>query len=289
MSIDVLHEKIRKLKNPLIVDFGMKQSALPAFLLEDEETPLKAYARFCRELLDSLKGVVPGVRFSVGAFSLYGPEGLNALIDLLHLAEESGFYVVLDSPEILSPWGADSVAERIFDIYPCDALIISPYIGSDAIKPFVPCCKKDTKDLFVVIRSPNKTSAELQDLLTGTRHVYEASADLVKRYGEPIFGKCGFSRISALVSAGSPDSIRNIRAKYPHFFLMVDGLDYPSGNAKNCSYAFDRFGYGAVVCAGPSVTAAWKEAESDGHDFATQAVQAAERIKKNLNRYITIL
>ena len=70
---------------------------------------------------------------------------------------------------------------------------------------------------------------------------------------------------------------------------MVDGLDYPSGNAKNCSYAFDRFGYGAVVCAGPSVTAAWKEAESDGQDFATQAVQAAERIKKNLNRYITIL
>lgn len=141
----------------------------------------------------------------------------------------------------------------------------------------------------MVIRSPNKTAAELQDLLTGTRHVYEASADLVKRYGEPIFGKCGYSRISALVSAGSPDSIRNIRAKYPHFFLMVDGLDYPSGNAKNCSYAFDRFGYGAVVCAGPSVTAAWKEVESDGHDFATQAVQAAERIKKNLNRYITIL
>ena len=173
MSIDVLHEKIRKLKNPLIVEFGMKQSALPAFLLEGEETPLKAYARFCRELLDGLKGVVPGVRFSVGAFSLYGPEGLNALIDLLHLAEESGFYVVLDSPEILSPWGADSVAERIFDIYPCDALIISPYIGSDAIKPFVPCCKKDTKDLFVVIRSPNKTAAELQDLLTGTRHVYD--------------------------------------------------------------------------------------------------------------------
>ena len=140
-----------------------------------------------------------------------------------------------------------------------------------------------------MIRSPNKTAAELQDLLTGSRLVHAAAADLVKRYGEPIFGRCGYSRISAMVSAGSPDSIRNIRAKYPHFFLLVDGLDYPSGNAKNCSYAFDRFGYGAAICVGPAVTAAWKEAESDGRDFAAQAVQAADRIKKNLSRYITIL
>ena len=72
-------------------------------------------------------------------------------------------------------------------------------------------------------------------------------------------------------------------------FLLVDGLDYPSGNAKNCSHAFDRFGYGAAVCAGPSVTAAWKENETDGHDYVDFAVLAAERMKKNITRYITIL
>ena len=72
-------------------------------------------------------------------------------------------------------------------------------------------------------------------------------------------------------------------------FLLVDGLDYPSGNAKNCSYAFDRFGHGAVVCAGPSVTAAWQLNETDGSDFVSQAVQAAERMKKNITRYITVL
>ena len=70
----------------------------------------------------------------------------------------------------------------------------------------------------------------------------------------------------------------------------MDGLDYPSGNAKNCSLAFDRFGYGAVISVGPSVIAAWKEAEgSDGTDYVRLAVQSAERIKKNLLRYITIL
>ena len=72
-------------------------------------------------------------------------------------------------------------------------------------------------------------------------------------------------------------------------YLLVDGLDYPSGNAKNCSYAFDRFGYGAAVCAGPSVTTAWMEAESDGKDYLEHAAQAADRMKRNITRYITIL
>ena len=62
------------------------------------------------------------------------------------------------------------------------------------------------------------------------------------------------------------------------------------GNAKNCSYAFDRFGYGAVVCAGPSVTAAWKEVENaDSKDYLSASVAAALRMKKNLGRYIVIL
>lgn len=289
MSIDALHEKIRKLKNPLIVDFGIKISDLPWFLLEDEQNPLKAYSRFCKELMEGLKGMIPGVRFSFGAFGLFGAQGLEELVNLLQFAGKTGFYVILDGPEILSPWGADEIAEHLFDVYPCDALVISPYIGSDAIKPFIPCCRDHKKDLFVAVRSPNKSASDIQDLLTGSRLVHTATADLVKRYGEPVFGKCGYSRMGALVSAGAADSLKNIRAKYPHMFLLVDGLDYPSGSFKNCGYAFDRFGYGAVVCAGPSVTAAWKEENGNARSYVSMAVQSVEKIKKNLSRYITIL
>lgn len=291
MSIDVLHEKIRKLKNPSMIDFGIKEANLPAHLLEEEGNWLKAYVRFCRELMEGLKGLVPAVRFPFGAFALMGGEGLDALSGLLHSACDMGFYVVMDSPEILSPWAADRIAETVFlegSKFPCDGLIVSPYIGSDAVKPFVPACK-DGKELFVAVRCPNKTASELQDLMTGSRLVHEAAMDMVKRFGEPVFGKCGYSRINALVSAGSPSGLKNLRAKHPRTFLLVDGLDYPSGNAKNCSYAFDKFGYGAVVCAGPSVTAAWAAGESDGRDFVQQAVGAAERMKKNLTRYVNIL
>lgn len=290
MAIDFLHEKIRKLKNPTMVDFGIKQDSLPPHLLEEEGAFLPAYARFCRELLLQLKGFVPAVRFSFGAFALMGADGLPLLSALLKEAGEMGYYLVLDCPEIHSPWGADRAAEAIFSggSYPCDALIINAYIGSDALKPFIPYCK-DGKNVFVIVRSPNKSAMELQDLMTGSRLVSGAVAEMANRFGETMLGKCAYSQIGALVSAGAAQNLQTLRTKHKSMFLLVDGIDYPSGNAKNCSYAFDRFGYGAVVCAGPSVTAAWKGAQTDGTDYLQQAQQAAERIKKNITRYVTVL
>jgi hypothetical protein len=80
-----------------------------------------------------------------------------------------------------------------------------------------------------------------------------------------------------------------LRSKYKRMFLLVDGLDYPGGNAKICSYGFDQFGHGAAVSVGPEITAAWVAEQTDGLDFVQQAVKSAERIKGNLARYTSIL
>lgn len=292
MAIDVLQERIRKMKNPSVIDFGVTPEHLPQHLLDEEGSVLMAYSRFCRELMEGMKGLVPAVRFSFATFALMSPEGMLQLSSLLNDAKEMGYYVFLDGPAVLSPWDADRTASWCFregSRYPCDGLVILPYIGSDSVKPFLPYCRDAQKDLFLIIRTANKSAPELQDLLTGTRLAHVAAADTVKRHGESILGKCGYSRVCAMASASAPGSLRNLRAKYKNVFLLVDGLDYPSGNAKNCSHAFDKFGHGAVVCAGPSVTAAWLENETDGSDYVEQAIQAAERMKKNLTRYVTIL
>lgn len=291
MSIDFLHEKIRKLKNPLILDLSITEELLPPHLMEQEGSFIKAYPRFCSELLEALAGVVPGVRFSFDTFALLGADGLSQLKSLLKRAGELGFYTLLDGPQILSPWAADRAALLLTDDeYPSQGMLISPYIGSDAIRPFVPACAKGDKDLFIVVRSANKSASELQDLLTGKRLVQGAAAELVNRFGESIFTRCNYSRICAVSSAGSVDSLRNLRTQYKHMFILVDGLDYPSGNMKNCSLAFDRYGYGAAISAGPTITAAWRDAEgATSENYIDHALLAAERLKKNLQRYVTIL
>lgn len=292
MSIDVLQEKVRKLKNPFMVDLAVNTADLPAHLLAEAGSAAAAYGRFCRELLERLKGTVPAVRVGFTAFALLGPEGMQELIATLNTAQELGYYVALEAPYVLSPMMAAATAEAVWGknaLYPCDGLIISAYPGSDVIKPFLPYVKEGKKDLFPVVRTSNKTAPEIQDLLTGTRLVHAAAADLINRFGADNTGKFGYARVSIVAGASSVESLRTLRTKYPRLFLLLDDMDYSGCNAKNCSYAFDKFGHGAVVCAGPTVTLAWKQAESDGTDYLDQAAAAAERMKKNLTRYTTVL
>ena len=292
MSIDVLQDKIRKVKNPSMVDLALRVSDLPLHLLQEEGSAAAAYGRFCRDLLGGLKGIVPAVRVSFTSFGLLGPDGLTQLQSVLHTAASLGFYVALEAPYITSPMMAEATAEAVWGehaIYPCDGLIISAYPGSDTIKPFVPYVKSAKKDLFPVVRTSNKSAPEIQDLLTGTRLVHAAAADLINRFGGDNIGKNGYARISVVAGGNSAESLRNLRIKYPKLFLLVDDMDYTGCNAKICSNAFDKFGHGAVVCAGPTVTAAWKQTESNGTDYIEQAVAAAERMKKNLTRYVTVL
>ncbi len=288
MSMDLLQEKIRKTKNPSVLELALPVSDLPPQFPRNAE----GYASFCRELMAHLQGSVPAVRLSFAAFALLGHDGLYHLSETLKKAAQLGYYVILDAPEILSPAEANMTADAIWgegSIYPCHGLVISGYLGSDIIKPFLPYCKKEKKDLFVVIRTANKSAPELQDLLAGTRLVHAAAADHVNRYGADTVGKSGYTGVGLLAAASAAESLRNLRVKYPKLFLLLDGYDYPNANAKNCSFAFDKFGHGAAVCSSTGITCAWKCGESQGDDYLLHAKSAADRMKKNLTRYVTIL
>ncbi len=292
MSIDVLQDKIRRTKNPSVVDLALNAADIPAHLLMEEGSAARGYGRFCKELLEKLKGVVPAVRVGFTAFAILGPDGLAELMAVLKTAKNLGYYVLLEAPYVLSPMMASGVTEAVFGenaVYPCDGLIIDAYPGSDVIKPFLPFVTDGKKDLFPVVRTSNKSAPEIQDLLSGSRLVHLAAADQINRFGAELTGKFGYARISVVAGANSADSLKKLRSKYPRLFLLVDDMDYSGCNAKNCSYAFDKFGHGAVVCAGPTVTMAWKTAETDGTDYLEQALAAVERMKKNLTRYITIM
>ena len=288
MAVDVLQEKIRKTKNPSVLELALSVSDLPAQFERNGD----GYAAFCAELLTGLKGIVPAVRFSFSAFALLGHDGLYQLGRTMQKAGELGYYVLLDAPEVLSPNMAKMVAQTLLgegSLYPCDGLVISGYLGSDVIKPFLSVCKKDQKDLFVVARTANKSAPELQDLLAGSRLVHVAAADHVNRYGADTAGKFGYTRVGILAAASAAESLRSLRSKYPKLFLLLDGYDYPNANAKNCSFAFDKFGHGAAACSGSAITCAWKEGDGDGADYLEKARAAAEKMKKNLTRYVTVL
>ena len=285
--MDLLQEKIRKTKCPIIVDLSVQPEQIPAHIREGKSLA-QAQEIFCRDLLAGLKGIVPGVRFNFDQWALQN--ALQILSELMALATELGYYVLLDGPAVLSPWAAERAAGLLEEgsAWCCDGLVVGVYIGSDAVKPFLPACKQG-KHVFFAVRTPNKSATELQDLMTGSRLSHVAAAEYVNRLGESMFGKSGYSSLGVVTAATNGNAVMGLRNKYKRQFLLVDGLDYPGGNGKNCSYGFDRLGHGCAISVGPAITAAWNGEEADPENYVALARQAAERIRNNMNRYVTIL
>ena len=290
MSVDRLQDRIRKRKSPIVVQFSMLPEWIPPAFLEQEALFPGAWEGYCKALLDALKEHVPAVRFSMNQAAAYGPEGLIALKEVLRYASKAGFYVLLDAPGAMSADDAKLSAEYLCSgDWAFDGLVVTAYIGSDAIRPYADALMPLDKALFVLARSHNRSCQELQDLLTGSRLVYQALADVVNRFAQGATGRSGYSSVGSVGAANAPESLRLLREKYKYQFILVDGYDAPNANAKNCGLAFDRLGHGAAVCVGAGVTGAWKEEPWAQEDYIPAAVEAVQRMKKNLSRYVTIL
>ena len=287
MSIDKLQKAIRNLKNPLMVAFSADFAEIPPqYRIESD---ISNYVSYAKDLLLSLKDTIPAARFDFGSFAVCGAKGMTALSELLQFADSQRYYVLLEAPEMFSPRQAELVAKGLFEQWCFDGLLLSCYMGTDGLKPFANCIKENDKDLFVALRTGNKYASELQDLLTGSRLVHTAAADIVKRLGEDLMERFGYSRVAGVGPATSAGALQNLRSKYPNLFLLIDGLDYSGANAKNCAQAFDKLGHGAIACVSSYVTGAWQDSDGAGENPITLAARAAERLKKNLNRYVTIL
>ena len=306
MSIDVLQNKIRKLKCPIVVGLDPTPELIPPELLADCEAGLgpgpealaESYVRFCKGLLTGLKKLVPAVKIQTACFEALGWQGVKAMQEVLALAKKHSYYVILETMRSdvghVAELSADAVfggldfgGERYFP-YPCDALILNGYLGSDSVKPYLPYLKGPrAKNIFIVVKSSNKSSPEVQDLLSGDRVVHTAMADLTLRWSTELFGKCGYGEVGAVVGLSSPRAIQALRKRCDTLFFLVPGYGAQGGVAKHAAYAFDRLGHGAAVCVSRSVLGAWRE--QAGVDYPEAALAAVEKTKKQLDTYITVL
>ena len=185
MSMDVLKNKIRKLRNPSALTIAPTLDTLPPSFLAEYENPVRGMGEYCRKVLEALKGQLPAVKVSFGAFSLLGPEGLEELRSVLDTARNLGYYVILDWQRQEDEASAKASAKLLLSgIWKCDGVVLSCYPGSASVKPYIQEANKEKKDVYVVLKTAGKSGSELQDLQTGGRMVYTAAADLLARWGD---------------------------------------------------------------------------------------------------------
>lgn len=309
MSIDALQHRIRVFKNPSMLGLDPTPEIIPQFLFENAYAQYgktlramgECYRVFCTALLDELSDVMPAVKLQSACFEALGYEGVKVMQELMVYAKELGYYVLLDSmrgdvgniAEIhaRAMFGELEAQGEIFRPYTCDGVTVNGYLGSDGITPFLPYLRDNSqKNIFLIIKSSNKSSREVQDLISGDRIVHTAMADLAMRWSQNLFGKCGYSEIVAVVGATHPQTLKALRKRYDRLFFLVPGYGAQGGTAKSVQYAFDSFGHGAIISASRSIIAAWKKIEgNDGRDYLAAARKSAEKMRDDITRLVTIL
>ena len=310
MSVDQLQKMIRKLKNPCMLGLDPTPEVVPPHVFAQAYSAFdytlraqaEAYRRFCTELLDAFKGIIPAVKLQTACFEALGFEGVKVMQELLHYARGQRYYVLLDAmrsdveniAQVYADgvFGETRVGENVFHPYDCDAVTLHTYLGTDSIRPFLPYLRgEEPKNIFLIVRTSNKSSTEVQDLISGDRLVHTAVADLAMRWsGEHLFGRNGYSEIVAVVGTSRTRVLEELRRKYDRLFFMVPGYGAQGGTGKGVSPAFDSLGHGAIVSASRSIIGAWRNEEgSDGSDYIEKALAAAERMRKNILQYVTVL
>ncbi|MFR5102620.1 MAG: orotidine-5'-phosphate decarboxylase, partial [Christensenellaceae bacterium] len=237
MITDRLIERIIELQNPTCVGLDTSFDYLPDDMragAKDFSDVAERIFYFNKKLVDTLCDIVPSVKVQIAYYEMYGAEGLKAYRETLSYAAEKGLVVIADAKrnDIGSTaacysrafLGETSVEGARFSAFPSDYVTVNGYLGTDGIVPFVEDCKERDKGIFVLVKTSNPSSGELQNLLleNGTP-VYEYMGGLVEKWGESTVGKYGYSAVGAVVGATHPEEAARLRKKLPHTFFLIPG------------------------------------------------------------------
>jgi len=310
MFIDLLIDAIKEKDNPTVVGLDPKLDFIPQFIKEkafkEHGVNLKGAAQaiieFNKGLIDALHDIVPAVKPQLAYYEMYGIEGLMAFEETVKYAKQKGMIVIADGKRNDIGTTAESysagflgrtridedVLQPIFDV---DALTINPYLGIDGIKPFIDDCKKYQKGIFVLVKTSNKSSGQLQDILTDKgKSIYEVVAELVEEWGKSLRGKYGYSSVGAVVGATYPNQAKILRREMKHAYILVPGYGAQGGTARDVAHSFDGEGLGAIVNASRSIMCAymsdnWKNQYS-AEKYADASRAEAIRMRDDINSAI---
>ena len=300
-AIDNLIDKIKEKNNPTVIGLDPRYEMIPKCITQKYAPTLegasKAIIEFNKRLIDATYDIIPAVKPQIAFYEMLGIEGMKAFKETCEYAKQKEMLVIADikrgdigstaegySNAFLGKTKIGNKAESIFDV---EFVTLNPYMGIDSIKPFIEDCKKYNKGIFVLIKTSNPSSGDIQDVKMENREeLYTKVAKLVENWGEELRGEYGYSSVGGVVGATYPEQIESLRKIAPHTFFLIPGYGAQGGKANDIAKAFDSNGIGGIVNSSRGLMCAykselWKEKYSeDEFEKATRA--EALRMKGDL-------
>ena len=304
MSMDTLIQRIVQTQNPTVVGLDPMLEYIPEHIVSEAFAKAgeglagaaEAVWRFNTEIIDAICDIVPAVKPQAAYYERLGWQGVRILYETIAYAHKKGMYVITDGKRndigstmeayAAAHLGRVKLGQKECEPFGADALTVNGYLGSDGIKPLLAICREYDKGIFVLVKTSNPSSGELQDRLIDTKPVYEVMGGMCEAWGQEVMGRHGYSDVGAVVGATYPDQLRALREKLPHTFFLVPGYGAQGGGAADVAGAFDRRGLGAVINNSRGIITAWKKTPDGVRDHAKAARQAALAMKEDILSYL---
>ena len=261
----------------------------------DVEACVDAIYAFTTKVLAVIRPHVPCVKFQSAYFEKYLWEGVQAYYELIHEAKEMGFLVIGDVKRgdigaTSEAYAAAHLSEIEFngidEAATPDAITVSPFLGMDSVEPFVNVARETGKGLFVLVRTSNPGSADLQDAKTiDGRTFSEMLADKLQPVAEApgMIGRSGYSSLGAVVGATQPHTMASLRQRLPKSIFLLPGYGTQGATAEMTRAAFED-GKGAVVSASRSILYAHRS--RPGAPWEDAVASAVVAMKQDLARTV---
>ena len=247
MIVDKLIDKIKEYDNPTVAGIDTSFDYLPEDMragVKDFKGAAEAILAFNKKIIDNICDIVPCVKVQIAYYEMYGIEGMRAFAETLRYASEKGMFVMTDAKRndigataecyAKAYLGETQVGESSYTAFDSDFLTVNGYLGSDGIKPFLNWMDKRDKGIFVLVKTSNKSSGELQDLkLENGKTVYEYMGSLVEEWGKDSIGKYGYSAVGAVVVFSHAEQHHQAGA-HGLFFAAVYGYPGVFYSLYNC-------------------------------------------------------
>jgi len=259
---DRLAEAVRAKGNSVSVGLDPRWELLPADLrLRHGNGELSgvanAYEEFCSRVIDIVAPLVPVVKAQSAFYEAAGPEAWAALHRILKRARERGLLTIWDGKRndiaatadayAATAFGGTLVDGRRHPVLDADAATVNPYLGRDAVEPFLEGAARDGRGVFVLVRTSNPGAKQFQDLDCSGRPLFMHVAEAVGAWARERQGQSGFGMVGAVVGATYPAELAAIRSRLPAVWFLIPGYGAQGGAAADTAPAFNEEGIGAVV------------------------------------------
>lgn len=283
---DRFTQAVAKKETPICVGLDPRLKQIPKFIRDKYPDPSDAILYFNKGIIDAVFDLVPVVKPQVAFYEIYGQSGMAAYSETLKYASSKGLITIADVKRNDIGSTAEAYAEAYLakgSPFESDSITLNAYLGWDGIKPFCDKARENGKGLFILVKTSNPSSSDLQDLqMKDGRTIYEIMGHFVDSWGANDISESGYSFIGAVVGATHPSQAAKLRGIMPNSIFLVPGYGAQGGSSNDVKPCFqDR--KGAIVNSSRGIIFAYESLpEFSEKKYAEAAREATFKMKRDL-------